>query len=207
MGPQATPARRLCPPGALHPPSALYPGPRTHPPPAPLPSPCTHLSLLELVGGRSGLGFRPRGLGGGFSAAEEKRGKLARIWGGRFISWRASPSPTQPHQARPRPRPRAAPPANPPGFRPRGGFLTDTSESEEEEEEEAEDDDGDLTGGTGSALAASDSALESESDADGAFWRRPGRVRVAGRGVHPSPNWRPFLLAQNQEAQAARFTR
>ena len=105
---------------------------------------------------------------------------------------------------RPRPRPRAA---NLPGFRPRGGFLTDTSESEEEEEEEGEDDDCDLTGGTGSALAASDSALESESDAEGAFWRRPGRVRVGERGVHPSPSWRPFLLAQNQEAQAARFTR
>lgn len=63
--------------------------------------------------------------------------------------------------------------------------MTDTSESEEEEE--AEDDDGDLTGGTGSALAASDSALESESDAEGAFWRRPGRVRVAG-GPTPPPD-------------------
>lgn len=94
----------------------------------------------------------------------------------------------QPHQTRPRPR--AAPPINLPGFRPRGGFLTDTSESEEEEEEEAEDDDGDLTGGTGSALAASDSALESESDAEGAFWGRPGRVRVAG-GPTPPPNGDP----------------
>lgn len=199
MGPRATPARRLRPPSGpcTH---LVLPiqGPRTHPPPAPLPNPCTHLSLLELVGGRSGLGFRPRGLDGGFSAAEEKRSKLARIWwrGGGVISWRASPSPTQP-------RPHAAAPANLPGFRPRGGFLTDTSESEEEEEEEAEDDDGDLTGGTGSALAASDSALESESDADGTFWRRPGRVRRGGGGRAPLPQMETFPSGLEPEAQAA----
>ena len=79
-------------------------GDRTHPPPAPLPSPCTHLSLLELVGGRSGLGFRPRGLGGGFSAAEEKRGKLARIWG-RRVSSLGGPPPAPPSPTRPGPGP------------------------------------------------------------------------------------------------------
>lgn len=85
----------------------------------------THLSLLEVEGGRSGFDLRPRGLGGGFSA----------------------------------------------GFLPRGGFLMDTSESEADEEDEEEDDDGDgCAVTTGSSLAPSESALESESEADGTFW-------------------------------------
>lgn len=56
-----------------------------------------------------------------------------------------------------------------PGFLPRGGFFTDTSESEEEEGEEEEEDGADLAAATGSPLAPSDSALESESDAEGTF--------------------------------------
>lgn len=35
--------------------------------------PITHLSLLEVLGGRSGFGLRPRGFGGGFSATEKER--------------------------------------------------------------------------------------------------------------------------------------
>lgn len=35
-------------------------------------APQPHLSLLELVGTRSGFGFLPRGLGGGFSAARQR---------------------------------------------------------------------------------------------------------------------------------------
>lgn len=58
-----------------------------------------------------------------------------------------------------------------PGFLPRGGFLMDTSESEADEEDEEEDDDGDgCAVTTGSSLAPSESALESESEADGTFW-------------------------------------
>lgn len=57
------------------------------------------------------------------------------------------------------------------GFLPRGGFLMDTSESEADEEDEEEDDDGDgCAVTTGSSLAPSESALESESEADGTFW-------------------------------------
>lgn len=83
------------------------------------------LSLLEVEGGRSGFGLRPRGFGGGFSA----------------------------------------------GFLPRGGFLTDTSESEEDDDEDDDEEDGDgCAVTTGSSLAPSESALESESEADGTFW-------------------------------------
>lgn len=57
-----------------------------------------------------------------------------------------------------------------PGFLPRGGFLTDTSESEEEDEEDDEEDGDGCAATTGSSLAPSESALESESEADGTFW-------------------------------------
>lgn len=61
-----------------------------------------------------------------------------------------------------------------PGFLLLGGFFTDTSESEEEDEEAKEEEEADLATATGSALAPSDSGLESESDAEGGFWERPG---------------------------------
>lgn len=113
----------------------------------------THLSLLEVDGGRSGFGFRPRGLGGGFSATEE---------GAR---WSAASSPGQ----------RAPAGRALPGFLPRGGFLTETSESESEEDEEDEEEDADLAAGSVPSLAPSEPALESESEAD-------GTLRVRGQG-------------------------
>ena len=98
----------------------------------------------------------------------------------------------------PTPGPSPTSPVNPPGFLPRGGFFTDTSESEEEEEEE-DDDDADLATGTGAAMAPSESALESESEADGAFWESQAEVRAARVRAAPStpspPNWKRFLLA------------
>lgn len=85
-----------------------------------------------------------------------------------------------------------------------GGFLTDIPESEEEEEDEVEDDDGDLTGGTGSALLRP-IPMESESDADGTFWRRGGQGEEGGWGAGaPSQMETPSSFwVLNQEAQAA----
>lgn len=69
-----------------------------------------------------------------------------------------------------------------PGFRLRGGFFTDTSESEEDEEAK-EEEEADLATTTGSPLAPSDSGLESESEAEGSFWERPGH---GGERADPS---------------------
>lgn len=69
-----------------------------------------------------------------------------------------------------------------PGFLLLGGFFTDTSESEEEEEAK-EEEEADLATTTGSPLAPSDSGLESESEAEGSFWERPGH---GGERADPS---------------------
>lgn len=72
-----------------------------------------------------------------------------------------------------------------PGFLPRGGFFTDTSESDEEDEEaDEEEQEADLATAAGSPLAPSDSGLESESEAEGGFWERP---RCRGEGRHTAP--------------------
>lgn len=75
-----------------------------------------------------------------------------------------------------------------PGFLLLGGFFTDTSESEEEDEEAKEEEEADLAMATGSPLTPSDSGLESESEADGGFWKRQGH---GGERADPSTPYRP----------------
>ncbi|KAL4700764.1 hypothetical protein H8959_014768 [Pygathrix nigripes] len=129
------------------------------------PSPSTHLSLLELDGGRSGFGFRPRGFGGGFSATGRGGGGDLPFQGSKVTRGLPGSAPARASQE-------TASTRTLPGFLPLGGFFTDTSESEEEEEEEEEV--ADRATATGSGLAPSESALESESEADGAFWGEAG---------------------------------
>lgn len=76
-------------------------------------------------------------------------------------------------------------PATLPGFLLLGGFFTDTSESEEEDEEAKEEEEADLAMATGSPLTPSDSGLESESEADGGFWKRPRDMEVREQTQHP----------------------
>lgn len=151
-------------PGLVRPPPPA-PGPSRRPPRA-----GAHLSLLELLGGRSGFGFRPRAFGGGFSAAG-REGHVSRTVP------RARPA-RGAGAAGGGPGARGGRAAPLPGFLPRGGFFTDTSESEEEEEEEDAEEDAGLGTATGSPLAPSDSPLESEAEADGAFWGQPAKAGI-----------------------------
>lgn len=86
-----------------------------------------------------------------------------------------------------------------PGFLPRGGFFTDTSESEEEDEEaDEEEQEADLATAAGSPLAPSDSGLESESEAEGGFWERPRR---RGEGRPPAPGSTPPARTRTPQNQ------